>query len=189
MKKTNHFLTQSKLHTLGAACSKLFPRLLATVAVIVTLTACNGNRNRNTLDDVAYMEVADSTGIMDVYAYEGNIKAHGKNPAAHYMVVISEELDSVNGTYTMTTTYIVADTVKNHPHKSRGKKMTHWGIPGHHNAKVYTLAPDSGSTDSVYLYVESDTTVVLLDKNKMKPEHPDHYRLHKTQHHRHDIKK
>ena len=189
MKKTNHFLTQSKLHTLGAACTKLFPRLLATVAVIVTLTACNGNRNRNTLDDAAYMEVADSTGIMDVYAYEGNIKAHGKNPAAHYMVVISEELDSVNGTYTMTTTYIVADTVKNHPHKSRGKKMTHWGIPGHHNAKVYTLAPDSGSTDSVYLYVESDTTVVLLDKNKMKPEHPDHYRLHKTQHHRHHIKK
>ncbi len=189
MKKTKHFQPQSKLHMLGDACIKLFPRLLATIAVIITLTACNGNNSRNTIDDAAYMEVADSTGIMDVYAYEGNIKAHGKMPAAHYVVVISEELDSVNGTYTMTTTYIVADTVKNTPHKSWGKKLTHRGIPGHHNAKVYTLAPDSGSTDSVYLFVESDTTVVMLDKNKLHPDHPEHFRLWKTRHHRHPINK
>lgn len=151
-------------------------------AVAALLTACNGNRANNTIDDAAYIEAADSTGVMDVYAYEGNIKAHGNMPAAHYMVVISEQLDSINGTYTMTTTYIVADSVKNNPHRSRGKKFTHWGIPGHHNAKVYTLAPDSGATDSVFLYVESDTTVIMLDKNKHHPEHPDHFRLWKKKH-------
>lgn len=185
MKKPNHFLSQTKLHTFGDTCYKVFPRLLATLAVVTTLTACNNNKSCNTIDDAAYMEVADSTGMFDMYAYEGNIKAHGNNPAAHYMVVISDDIDSVNGTYTMTTTYIVADTVKNHPHMSKGKKFTHWGIPGHHKAKVYTLAPDSGSTDSVYLYVESDTTVVMLDKDKMHPKHPEHYRLWKTLHQRH----
>ncbi|MBR5003108.1 MAG: hypothetical protein IKY13_06320, partial [Bacteroidaceae bacterium] len=101
------------------------------------LTACNGNRaNYTTVEDGAYIEAADTAGIIDVYAYEGNIKAHGNMPPAHYLVVISEQLDSVNGTYTMTTTYIEADTIKAQ-HKSRGKKSTHWGIPGHHNAKVY----------------------------------------------------
>ena len=162
------------------------------------LTACNGNRaNYTTVEDGAYIEAADTAGIIDVYAYEGNIKAHGNMPPAHYLVVISEQLDSVNGTYTMTTTYIEADTIKAQ-HKSRGKKSTHWGIPGHHNAKVYALAPDSGSTDSVYLYVETDTTVILLDKNKQQPEHPDHNRLskksdmkhstnmHHNKHHSHD---
>lgn len=162
------------------------------------LTACNGNRaNYTTVEDGAYIEAADTTGIIDVYAYEGNIKAHSNMPPAHYLVVISEQLDSVNGTYTMTTTYIEADTIKAQ-HKSRGKKSTHWGIPGHHNAKVYALAPDSGSTDSVYLYVETDTTVILLDKNKQQPEHPDHHRLwkksdmkhstnmHHNKHHSHD---
>ena len=162
------------------------------------LTACNGNRaNYTTVEDGAYIEAADTAGIIDVSAYEGNIKAHGNMPPAHYLVVISEQLDSVNGTYTMTTTYIEADTIKAQ-HKSRGKKSTHWGIPGHHNAKVYALAPDSGSTDSVYLYVETDTTVSLLDKNKQPPEHPDHPRLgkksdmkhssnmHHNKHHSHD---
>jgi hypothetical protein len=158
-------------------------------AAATLLTACNGNRaNYTTVDDGAYIEAADSSGIMNVYAYEGNIKAHGDMPPAHYMVVISEQLDSVNGTYTMTTTYIEADTIKAQ-HKSRGKKKTHWGIPGHHNAKVYALAPDSGSSDSVYLYVETDTTVILLDKNKQQPEHPHHFRLRKksnTNHHHSD---
>ncbi|MBR5003031.1 MAG: hypothetical protein IKY13_05910, partial [Bacteroidaceae bacterium] len=53
-------------------------------------------------------------------------------------------------------------------------------------------------TDSVYLYVETDTTVILLNKNKQQPEHPDHHRLwkksdmkhstnmHHNKHHSHD---
>ena len=155
-------------------------------AAATLLTTCNGNRaNYTTVDDGAYIEAADSSGIMNVYAYEGNIKAHGDMPPAHYLGVTSEQLDSANGTHTMTTTYTEADTTKAQ-HKSRGKKKTHWGIPRHHNAKVYALAPDSGSTDSVYLYVETDTTVILLDKNKQQPEHPHHFRLWKksnTKHH------
>ena len=170
--------------------------LFCTVATL--LTACNGNRaNYTTIDDGAYIEAVDSTGIMNIYAYEGNIQAHGDMLPAHYMVVISEQFDSINGTYTMTTTYIEADTIKSQ-HRSHGQKSTHWGLPGDHKAKVYTLAPDSGSTDSVYLYVESDTTVIMLDKNKQQPEHPAHHRLwkrkemHKTHsshdkhHHNHD---
>ena len=148
-------------------------------AAAILLTACNGNRaNYTTIDDGAYIETADSAGIIDIYAYEGNIMAHDNMPPAHYLVVISEQLDSINGTYTLTTTYIEADTIKAQ-HKSRGKKTTQWGTPDHHNAKVYALAPDSGSTDSVYLYVETDTTVILLDKEKKHPAHPHHYRLWK----------
>lgn len=154
-------------------------------AAVTLLTACNGNRANYTVEDDAYIEAIDSTGIMNVYAYEGNIKAHGKQPAAHYMVVISEQLDSVNGTYTMVTTYIEADTIKHH---SKGRKSTHHGLPWHKNAKVYALTPDSGATDSVYLFVESDTTVILLDQLQQQPTHPEHYRLwkhkdHKTHHH------
>ena len=154
---------------------------LAAAAVLV---ACNNsNRVEYTVDDNAFVEAIDSTGIMDVYAYEGTIKGNG-NDSAHYLVVISEQLESINGTYTMTTTYIVADTLKNEPQKSHGRKTTHWGLPGHKTAKVYALAPDSGSTDSVFLYVESDTTVVMLDKTKHHPKHPEHYRLHKKHEHR-----
>lgn len=149
------------------------------MAVAAMLTACNSNSGRvnYTVDDDAYIEAVDSTGMIDVYAYEGTVKGRGNEPAAHYMVVISEQLDSINGTYTMTTTYVVADTLKNASHQSKGRKHTHWGLPGHKNAKVYALAPDSGATDSVFLYVESDTTVIMLDKNKRHPKHPDHFRL------------
>ncbi len=145
----------------------------------ILLVACNSNKVENTVEDEAWAVATDSTGVYDVYAYEGNIKARDGGADAHYMVVITEQLDSVTGTYTMTTTYMVADTVKNRVQKSRGKKFTHWGLPGDHKAKVYALAPDSGSTDSVYLYVETDTTVIMLDKNKMKPAEPHKYRLKK----------
>lgn len=151
-------------------------------AAVTLLTACNGNRTGYTVEDDAYIEAIDSTGMMNVYAYEGNIKAHGNQPPAHYMIVISEQLDSINGTYTMVTTYIEADTIK-HTHKSKGNKKTHWGVPWHKKAKVYALAPDSGATDSVYLFVESDTTVILLDKQKQRPSHPDHFRLWKHKEH------
>ena len=110
-------------------------------------------------------------------------------PAAHYWVVITEQLDSMNGTYTMTTTYIVADTMKNKPMKSRGKKFTRWGLHGDKNAKVYALAPDSGATDSVFLYVETDTTVVMLDNSKQKPTNPEGYRLMKRKDHKHAMNK
>ncbi len=153
------------------------------LATVVLLAACNNTRQTDTIEDEAYIEACDSTGIMDVYAYEGNIKAHGNQPAAHYMVVISEELDSINGTYTMTTTYIVADSLNNTTHKSHGRKYTHRGLPGHSNATVYTLVPDSGATDSVFLYVESDTTVVWLDKDMKHPKHTEHFRLWKVKHH------
>ena len=158
---------------------KTMKKAFLFLAASILLVSCNANRSDNTIDDEAWLEVADSTTVTDVYAYEGNITAHGNIPAAHYIVVISEQLDSVNGTYTMTTTYIVADTVKNTPRKSHGKKFTHWGIPGDKKAKVYALAPDSGATDSVYLYVESDTTVVMLNPDKQKPTHPEHFRLKK----------
>ena len=101
-------------------------------------------------------------------------------PAAHYWVVITEQLDSLNGTYTMTTTYIVADTLHTKSLKSRGTKFTRWGLNGDKKAKVYALAPDSGSTDSVFLYVETDTTVVMLDNSMQKPANPEGYRLMKN---------
>lgn len=159
--------------------------LLATVALLV---ACNGQRPTNTVEDEAFVEAADSTGIMNVYAYEGTIKAHDNQPAAHYTVIISEELDSLNGNYTMTTTYIVADSVESKTLKSHGRKYTHHNHQGQGHATVYALMPDSGSTTPVYLYVESDTTVVWLDKDKKHPKHPHHYRLLKTWEHKREHK-
>lgn len=156
------------------------------LATVVLLVACNGQRPTNTIEDEAFIEAADSTGVMNVYAYEGNIKAHDDQPASHYTVVISEELDSLNGNYTMTTTYIMADSVESKPHKSHGRKYTHHNLPGHSHSTVYALVPDSGSTDPVYLFVESDTTVVWLDKDMKHPEHPHHFRLFKVKgHHKH----
>ncbi len=149
------------------------------MAAALLLTACNSEK-KNTVEQEAWAIEADSTGLNEVYAYEGRVKAHGKMPAAHYWVVITEQMDSINGTYTMTTTYIVADTLQNKSMKSRGKKFTRWGLHGDKKAKVYALAPDSGSTDSVFLYVETDTTVVMLDNSMQKPANPEGYRLMKN---------
>ena len=44
-------------------------------------------------------------------------------------------------------------------------------------AKVYKLVPDSGSNQTVNLWVESDTTVVILDDQMNTPAKPEHYRL------------
>lgn len=159
------------------------------MAVALLLTACNSEKKKNYVNEEAWAIEADSTGMSEVYAYEGNVKARGKMPAAHYWVVITEQLDSMNGTYTMTTTYIVADTMKNKPMKSRGKKFTRWGLHGDKSAKVYALAPDSGATDSVFLYVETDTTVVMLDNSMQKPANPEGYRLMKRKDHKHAMNK
>ena len=150
------------------------------MAALLLLAACNSEK-KNTVEQKAWAMETDSTGMSEVYAYEGRVKAHGKMPAAHYWVVITEQMDSINGTYTMTTTYIVADTLQNKSMKSRGKKFTRWGLHGDKKAKVYALAPDSGSTDSVFLYVETDTTVAMLDHSMQKPANPEGYRLKKTE--------
>lgn len=60
---------------------------------------------------------------------------------------------------------------------SKGKKLSHKGTKKDKAAKVYKLVPDSGSNQTVNLWVESDTTVVILDDQMNTPAKPEHYRL------------
>ena len=94
-----------------------------------------------------------------------------------YLVIITQKIDSVNGVYQMTTTYITADGKSRKKINSKGKKLSHKGTKKDKAAKVYKLVPDSGSNQTVNLWVESDTTVVILDDQMNTPAKPEHYRL------------
>lgn len=121
---------------------------------------------------------ADSTGLVDVFAYEGTVPtASGKKDSMDYLVIITQKIDSVNGVYQMTTTYITADGKSGKKINSKGKKLSHKGTKKDKAAKVYKLVPDSGSNQTVNLWVESDTTVVILDDQMNTPAKPEHYRL------------
>ena len=93
-------------------------------------------------------------------------------------LVITLKIDSVNGVYQNDkTTYITADGKSGKKINSKGKKLSHKGTKKDKAAKVYKLVPDSGSNQTVNLWVESDTTVVILDDQMNTPAKPEHYRL------------
>ena len=60
--------------------------------------------------------------------------------------------------------------------------MFHRGTPQNKTSKVYKLVPDSGSNQTVNLWVESDTTVLLLDDQMNAPDKPEKFRLKATPH-------
>ncbi len=156
---------------------KKFVFSLFAVAILV---GCQSNKQQNA-DNGAVMEIveADSTGLVDMWAYEGIVPSMtNKQDSVAYLVIITQKLDSVNGVYQMTTTYITAeDSIRQKVINSRGRKLAHRGTAQDKNAAVYKLVPDSGSNQTVNLWVESDTTVVLLDNQLNSPTHPEKYRL------------
>ena len=143
-------------------------KFVFTLFAVAALIACQSNNKQNQMTgegEAVEIVGTDSTGLVDVFAYEGTVPtASGKKDSMDYLVIITQKIDSVNGVYQMTTTYITADG-------KSGKKINSKG------AIVYKLVPDSGSNQTVNLWVESDTTVVILDDQMNTPAKPEHYRL------------
>lgn len=142
------------------------------------------------LDEGEAVEIAgsDSTGLVNIFAYEGVVPSDsGKGDSIEYMVIITQQIDTVNGVYQMTKTYVTADGKAGQQMNSRGKKLFQRGTPQNKTAKVYKLVPDSGSNQTVNLWVESDTTVVFLDDQMKAPAKPDKHRLKAVKHHKHNM--
>ncbi|GEM_PF-114631 len=146
----------------------------------LALSACHSNRQNSMYDDNESVEIygTDSTGMYSIYGYEGIVPGENGKPV-EYLIVIAEQIDSVNGQYQMVTTYIAADNTPVKSTYSKGQKSTQKGVPGNKNATVYTLVPDSGSTVATNLWVESDTTVIVLDNQLNTPKNKEKYRLTK----------
>lgn len=166
-------------------------KIVFTVLAAAALMACQSNNKQNRmLDEGEAVEIAgpDSTGMVDVFAYEGVIPSQsGKGDSIDYLVIITQQIDTVNGVYQMTQTYVTADGKTGRQMNSKGKKMFHRGTARDKTAKVYKLIPDSGSNQTVNLWVESDTTVVVLDDQMNAPAKPDKHRLKTVKHHKHHL--
>ncbi len=162
-------------------------KIVFTLFATAALLACQSNNKQGEIigeGEAVEMVGTDSTGMVDVFAYEGMIPtSSGKKDSIDYLVIITQQIDSVNGVYQMTTTYITADNNNGKTINSKGKKFAQQGTPKNKMAKVYKLVPDSGSNQTVNLWVESDTTVVLLDDQMNAPAKPENYRL-KAVHHK-----
>lgn len=162
-------------------------KIVFTVLAAAALIACQSNNKQNQMaDESEAIEIvgADSTGMMDIFAYEGVVPSEsGKGDSIDYMVIITQQIDTVNGVYQLTQTYVTADGKAGQQMKSKGKKLFQRGTPQDKMAKVYKLVPDSGSNQTVNLWVESDTTVVLLDDQMKAPAKPDNHRLKAVKHH------
>ena len=129
-------------------------KFVFTLFAVAALIACQSNNKQNQMTgegEAVEIVGTDSTGLVDVFAYEGTVQ--------------------------MTTTYITADGKSGKKINSKGKKLSHKGTKKDKAAKVYKLVPDSGSNQTVNLWVESDTTVVILDDQMNTPAKPEHYRL------------
>lgn len=166
-------------------------KIVFTVLAAAALIACQSNNKQNQmLDEGEAVEIVgtDSTGMMEVFAYEGVVPSEsGKTDSIDYLVIITQQIDTVNGVYQMTQTYVTADGQTGKQMSSKGKKLFQRGTPQNKAAKVYKLVPDSGSNQTVNLWVESDTTVVLLDDQMKAPAKPDKHRLKAVKHHKHKM--
>ena len=166
-------------------------KIVFTVLAAAALMACQSNNKQNQMaDESEAIEIvgADSTGMMDIFAYEGVVPSEsGKGDSIDYMVIITQQIDTVNGVYQLTQTYVTADGKAGQQMKSKGKKLFQRGTPQNKAAKVYKLVPDSGSNQTVNLWVETDTTVVLLDDQMKAPAKPDKHRLKAVKHHKHHL--
>ena len=161
-------------------------KIVFTVLAMAALVACQSN-NKQGLDDGEAVEIVgtDSTGLVDIFAYEGVVPAEsGKSDSIDYLVIITQQIDTVNGVYQLTQTYVTADGKAGQQMSSKGKKIFQRGTPQNKMAKVYKLVPDSGSNQTVNLLVESDTTVVLLDNQMNAPAKPDNHRLKAVKRHK-----
>lgn len=156
-------------------------KFVFTLFAVAALIACQSNNKQNQMTgegEAVEIVGTDSDRTVDVFAYEGTVPtASGKKDSMDYLVIITQKIDSVNGVYQMTTTYITADGKSGKKINSKGKKLSHKGTKKDKAAKVYKLVPDSGSNQTVNLWVESDTTVVILDDQMNTPAKPEHYRL------------
>ena len=161
-------------------------KFVFTVLAAAALIACQSNHKQaKMLDEDEAVEIvgADSTGMVDIFAYEGTIPSEsGKGDSIDYLIIITQQIDTVNGVYQLTQTYVTADGKTGQQMKSKGKKIFHRGTPRNKTSKVYKLVPDSGSNQTVNLWVESDTTVVLLDDQMNAPDKPEKFRLKATPH-------
>ena len=132
-------------------------KFVFTLFAVAALIACQSNNKQNQMTgegEAVEIVGTDSTGLVDVFAYEGTVPtASGKKDSMDYLVIITQKIDS------------------------KGKKLSHKGTKKDKAAKVYKLVPDSGSNQTVNLWVESDTTVVILDDQMNTPAKPEHYRL------------
>ena len=88
-------------------------KFVFTLFAVAALIACQSNNKQNLMTgegEAVEIVGADSTGLVDVFAYEGTVPtASGKKDSMDYLVIITQKIDSVNGVYQMTTTYITAD--------------------------------------------------------------------------------
>ena len=78
------------------------------------------------IDDSEAIEMmgTDSTGLVDIFAYEGVVPSEsGQGDSIGYMVIITQQIDTVNGVYQMTQTYVTADGKAGQQMKSKGKKL------------------------------------------------------------------
>ncbi len=156
-------------------------KFIFTLFAVAGLIACQSNTQQVDNGEAMEFVEVDSTGMVDIWAYEGVVPAaSGNKDSIDYLVIITQEMDSANGVYQMTTTYITADGANRQTMSSRGRKLLHRGTPQNRTANVYRLVPDSGSNQTVNLWVESDTTVVLLDDQMNSPKQPEKYRLKAT---------
>ena len=88
-------------------------KFVFTLFAVAALIACQSNNKQNQMTgegEAVEIVGTDSTGLVDVFAYEGTVPtASGKKDSMDYLVIITQKIDSVNGVYQMTTTYITAD--------------------------------------------------------------------------------
>ena len=105
-------------------------KFVFTLFAVAALIACQSNNKQNQMTgegEAVEIVGTDSTGLVDVFAYEGTVPtASGKKDSMDYLVIITQKIDSVNGVYQMTTTYITADGKSGKkPHEYRQKGLTY----------------------------------------------------------------
>ena len=99
-------------------------KFVFTLFAVAALIACQSNNKQNQMTgegEAVEIVGTDSTGLVDVFAYEGTVPtASEKKDSMDYLVIITQKIDSVNGVYQMTTTYItvvILDDQMNTPAK------------------------------------------------------------------------
>ena len=91
-------------------------KFVFTLFAVAALIACQSNNKQNQMTgegEAVEIVGTDSTGLVDVFAYEGTVPtASGKKDSMDYLVIITQKIDSVNGFFTINNKHLLFPVIE-----------------------------------------------------------------------------
>lgn len=120
------------------------------------------------------LQVVDSLGSVIERTYSGILSA-ADGPGVKYDLNLCFQEKSVEGVFSLATTYLQAEKGKDKTFYTYGSRKSLKGSPQHPNDTIYELQPSNG--DLSLFFLNAGDSIILLNQNLEKAVSGDNYSL------------